>query len=164
MLSRHGRMLIGSWVVGIVCLSAAPLGAADSHDAHDAEDAVTMDLSVSRFMVFVPARDFALSKRFYLALGSELVDSGEDYAEFRWGEDRFIVRDEYQVQWAENFGVHVIVKDAAAFARWAAELVASGDFPGVRVEGPKDEPWGYRVTYVWDPSGISLRFSQSMKD
>ena len=120
----------------------------------------TDDLTVTRFMVFVPARDFALSKRFYVALGAELVDDGADYAEFRWGDDRFIVRDQYQPQWAENFGVHVIVKDAAAFARRASALSASGEFSGVRVEGPKKEPWGYLVTYVWDPSGISLRFSE----
>jgi len=121
------------------------------------------ELSVKRFMVFLPAKDLTLSKRFYLALGAELVDDGADYAEFKWANDRFIVRSEYQKDWAENFGVHVIVEDAAAFARRASELVASGDFPGVRVEGPRDEPWKYRVTYVWDPSGIELRFSQPMK-
>ena len=57
----------------------------------------------------------------------------------------------FSAQWAEHFGVHVIVKDAAACARRAAGLVDSGDFPGVRVERPKDEPWGCRVTCIWDP-------------
>ncbi len=156
---RHGAIVgISSWVLAFALLST-PAGA----HAADGDAAVSDDLTVTRFMVFVPAKDFALSKRFYLALGSELVDDGADYAEFRWGDDRFIVRDQYQAQWAEHFGVHVIVKDATAFARRASELAASGDFPGVRVEGPREEPWGYRVTYVWDPSGVSLRFSQPMK-
>jgi catechol 2,3-dioxygenase-like lactoylglutathione lyase family enzyme len=146
------------WVAACaLALSIAPLPAA-------ADGAATGDeLGVTRFMVFVPAKDFALSKRFYLALGSELVDEGADFAEFRWADDRFIVTNEYQAAWAENFKVHVIVKDAAAFARRASELAASGDFPGVRVEGPKEEPWGYRVTYVRDPSGVSLRFSEPIK-
>ena len=150
------------WASGIA-IGAAILVLASAPAPAIAEVPTEDDLTVTRFMVFVPAKDFSLSKRFYLALGAELVDDGEDYAEFRWGDDRFIVRDQYQAQWAEHFAVHVIVKDAAAFARRAAELAASGDFPGVRVEGPREEPWGYRVTYVWDPSGVSLRFSEPVK-
>ncbi len=149
-LAGHALALLGVGAIAVGPL-AAPAGAAED------------DLSVTTFMVFVPAKDFALSKRFYRALGSELVDDGADYAEFRWGDYRFIVSDEYQAQWAENFKVHVIVKDAAAFARRASQLAASGDFPGVTVEGPKEEPWGYKVTYVRDPSGVSLRFSEPNK-
>ena len=59
------------------------IAAADEKASEGADD-----LTVTRFMVFVPAKDFALSKRFYLALGAELVDDGADYAEFRWGDDR----------------------------------------------------------------------------
>ena len=151
-------------MVRLVWVTACVLGLfASPAESQEAPAAADDDLTVTRFMVFVPAKDFALSKRFYVELGAELVDDGADYAEFRWADDRFIVRDQYQAQWAEHFGVHVIVKDAAAFARRASELVASGEFPGVRVEGPRDEPWGYRVSYVWDPSGVSLRFSEPMK-
>ena len=96
-------------LLGMGALAVGPLAA----PAGAAED----DLSVTTFMMFVPAKDFALSKRFYRALGSERVDDGADYAEFKWGDYRFIVSEEYQAQWAENFKVHVIVKDAAAFAR-----------------------------------------------
>ena len=157
-IGRRNRVLI-CLLVAIGLIASPTL--ATHHEQAEATD--SSELSVKRFMVFLPAKDLALSKRFYLALGAELVDAGADYAEFKWADDRFILRSEYQKDWAENFGVHVIVEDAAAFARRARELVASGDFPGVRVEGPRDEPWKYRVTYVWDPSGIGLRFSQSLK-
>ncbi|MCP4906226.1 MAG: hypothetical protein GY910_14715 [bacterium] len=147
----------------ILILFALPT-LATHHDERDGmTTGVAAGLVVKRFMVFLPAKDLALSKRFYLAMGAELVDDGGDYAEFKWADDRFILRSETQNDWAENFGVHVIVEDAAAFARRAQELVASGNFPEVRVEGPRDEPWKYRVTYVWDPSGVGLRFSQSLK-
>lgn len=152
LLGYGATAAVSALIFGLCQVAAAGEAASD-----------TDDLTVTRFMVFVPAKDFALSKRFYLALGAKLIDDGSDYAEFGWGEDRFIVRDQYQPQWAENFGVHIIVKDAAAFARRASALVASGEFPGARVEGPKEEPWKYRVTYVWDPSGVSLRFSEPMK-
>ena len=153
-----GALTASILISGLASLSAAGDGATGGGAGGS-----TDDLTVTRFMVFVPAKDFELSKRFYVALGADLVDDGADYAEFRWGDDRFIVRDQYHPQWAENFGIHIIVKDADAFARRARALVASREFPGVRMEGPKDEPWRYRVTYVWDPSGVSLRFSEPMK-
>jgi len=160
------RFPIDRRACALVCsLVALGLLASPTFATHheQVETTGTANLSVKRFMVFLPAKDLALSKRFYLALGAELVDDGADYAEYKWANDRFILRSEYQKDWAENFGVHVIVEDATAFARRASELVASGDFPGVRVEGPRDEPWKYRVTYIWDPSGIELRFSQPIK-
>ena len=146
-------------MTGVQLLVAACVLCAGGSGA-DSEGSEADDLAVKRFMVFVPAKDFALSKRFYRELGSKLVDDGADYAEFQWGQDRFILRDQYQKEWAERFAVHVIVSDAEAFARRAAELIATGDFPGVRVEGPRDEPWGYRVTYVRDPSGVGLHFAE----
>jgi len=160
-IGRRNSAVICSLVA--IGLLAMPTIAAHHEQAEHEEAGAMEKLDVKRFMVFLPAKDLALSKQFYLAMGAEMVDDGADYTEFKWAEDRFILRSEYQKDWAENFGVHVIVEDAAAFARRAKELVASGKFPGVRVEGPRDEPWKYRVTYVWDPSGIGLRFSQSLK-
>jgi len=39
-------------------------------------------------------------------------------------------------------------------------VIASGDYPGAKVEGPREESWGFRVTYVWDPSGVLLHFAE----
>ena len=149
--------MCGALLAAFACALCAGGAAADS------QGPAASDLTVKRFMVFVPARDFALSKRFYLELGAKLVDDGQDYAEFQWGQDRFILRDQYQKEWAEQFAVHVIVSDAEAFARRVAELIASGDFSAARVEDPRDEPWGYRVTYVRDPSGVGLHFAEPRK-
>jgi len=41
-------------------------------------------------------------------------------------------------------------------------VIAGGDYPGARVEGPRDESWGFRVTYVWDPSGVLLHFAEPL--
>jgi len=47
-------------------------------------------------------------------------------------------------------------------AEHARRRLAGGAFENARVEGPRNEPWGYQVTWVHDPSGVLLRFSQPL--
>jgi uncharacterized glyoxalase superfamily protein PhnB len=118
--------------------------------------------AASDLKVFVPARDFALSRRFYAALGFHENWVEGDLAEFEiWGH-RFLLQNYYQPDWAGNFMLHVRVDDAAAWARHAAAVIASGDYPGTKVEGPREESWGFRVSYVWDPSRVLLHFAEPL--
>jgi uncharacterized glyoxalase superfamily protein PhnB len=110
--------------------------------------------------VFAPAKDFAVSKRFYAALGFSANWEEGDLAEFEIAGVRFLLQNLYEPTWAGHFMLHVRVDDAAAWARHANAVIASGDYPGARVEGPRDESWGFRVTYVWDPSGVLLHFAE----
>jgi uncharacterized glyoxalase superfamily protein PhnB len=112
--------------------------------------------------VFVPAKDFALSKRFYAALGFHAKWEEGDLAEFEIGGTRFLLQNLYEPTWAGHFMLHVRVDDAAAWARYANSVIAGGEYPGTRVEGPRDEPWGFRVTYVWDPSRVLLHFAEPL--
>jgi uncharacterized glyoxalase superfamily protein PhnB len=116
----------------------------------------------SDLKVFVPAKDFALSKRFYAALGFHPNWEEGDLAEFEIGGTRFLLQNLYHPVWAGHFMMHVRVDDAAAWARHAQAVIESGDYPGARVEGPRDESWGFRVTYVWDPSQVLLHFAERL--
>jgi catechol 2,3-dioxygenase-like lactoylglutathione lyase family enzyme len=102
---------------------------------------------------FVPARDFDLSKRFYTALGFAKVLDGE-VAIFRIGSTSFLLQNYFQKEWAENFMLQLMVDDLDA---WWAHLV-SLDLPrtfGVPApKAPALQPWGLRVAYVVDPSGV----------
>jgi uncharacterized glyoxalase superfamily protein PhnB len=118
--------------------------------------------TASDLKVFVPAKDFALSKRFYAALGFHLNWEEGDLAEFEIGGVRFLLQNLYEPKWAGYFMLHVRVEDAAAWARHAHGVIASGDYPGAKVEGPRDESWGFRVTYVHDPSSVLLHFAEPL--
>jgi hypothetical protein len=63
---------------------------------------------------FIPARDFALSKNFYEALGFEKVLDG-DVAIFRAGSGGFILQPYYEKDWAENFMMQLMVDDLDAW-------------------------------------------------
>jgi uncharacterized glyoxalase superfamily protein PhnB len=118
--------------------------------------------AASDLKVFVPAKDFALSKRFYAALGFHPNWEEGDLAEFEiWGV-RFLLQNLYEPTWAGYFMMHIRVDDAAGWARHAQAVIASGDYPGTKVEGPRDESWGFRVTYVWDPSQVLLHFAEPL--
>ena len=110
--------------------------------------------------IFVPAKDYAVSRSFYLALGGRLVWEIQGMAEIAWGGVRFLLQDFYVKDWAENFVMHLPVADAAAWHVHLEAMIAEGAYPGIRARPPKTEPWGATVTYAWDPSGVLLQFAQ----
>lgn len=118
------------------------------------------NLGINDVRVFVPAKDFAVSKDFYFALGWKLQRSDENIALMEAGNQRFYLQNYYAREWAENFMLHVSVDDARAWHEHVSRLIASNRFPGARVSAPKQEPYGALVTHVWDPSGVLIHFAQ----
>lgn len=102
---------------------------------------------------FLPARDFDLSKRFYEALGFEkLLDA--DVAIFRMGRGEFLLQSYYQKDWAENFMMQLMVDDLDAWWRHIQSLDLPGRFGVAPPKAPALQPWGLRIAYVTDPSGV----------
>lgn len=108
---------------------------------------------------FLPAKDFDLSKSFYETLGFVKELDGE-VAIFRIGASSFLLQRYFQKEWAENFMMQLMVDDLDA---WWAHLV-SLDLParfGVpEPKAPELQPWGLRVAYVVDPSGVLWHVAQ----
>lgn len=119
------------------------------------------DFSASDLRPFVPARDFAASKRFYTALGWETrdVDTGLALVRVADGE-HFYLQDFYIQQVAENFMLHLTVTDAQAWHQRVESVLRNGAFPGAGVQPPKLQPYGAIVTFVHDPAGVLLHLCQ----
>jgi hypothetical protein len=102
---------------------------------------------------FIPAKDFDLSKAFYEALGFKKLLDG-DVAIFAVGASAFILQRYYKKEWAENCMMQMMVDDVDAW--W--ERIESLQLPKVfGVQAPKApamQPWGLRVAYVYDPTGV----------
>ena len=102
---------------------------------------------------FLPAKDFDLSKAFYEALGFKKLLDG-DVAIFGVGASAFILQRYYKKEWAENCMMQMMVDNLDAW--W--EHIEALDLPKVfDVQPPKPptmQPWGLRVGYVYDPSGV----------
>jgi len=108
---------------------------------------------------FLPAKDFAISKRFYEALGFEkLLDS--EVAIFQMGASSFILQNYFQKDWAENFMMQLIVDDVDAWWTHLASLDLPARFGVQAPKPPAMQPWGLRIAYVYDPSGVLWHVAQ----
>jgi len=102
---------------------------------------------------FLPAKDFDLSKAFYEALGFEkLLDS--DVAIFAAGSGGFVLQRYFQKEWAENAMMQLMVDDLDAWWAWIVALDLPRRFNVQPPRPPAQQPWGLRVAYVFDPSGV----------
>jgi len=108
---------------------------------------------------FVPARDFAVSKRFYETLGFEkLLDS--DVAIFKVGTGGFILQRFDQQELIENFMMQLMVDDLDAWWAHINSLDLTGRFSVQPPRKPAMQPWGLRVAYLVDPSGVLWHVAQ----
>ncbi len=108
---------------------------------------------------FLPSQDFALSKRFYEALGFEKILDSE-VAIFRIGATAFILGQHYQKDWAGNFMMQLMVDDLDAWWTHIQSLDLPAKF-GVRAPtAPETQPWGIRIAYVVDPCGVLWHIAQ----
>lgn len=112
---------------------------------------------------FMPAKDFELSKRFYEALGFEKVLDGE-VAIFNAGSGGFILQRYYQEDWANNFMMQLMVDDLDVWWAHIESLELATHFGVPAPKPPAMQPWGLRVLFVVDPSGVLWHIAQRRKD
>ncbi len=112
---------------------------------------------------FMPAKDFELSKRFYEALGFEKVLDSE-VAIFNAGSGGFILQRYFQEDWAGNFMMQLMVDDLDAWWTHIESLDLATHFGVAPPKPPALQPWGLRVAYVVDPSGVLWHVCQRRQD
>lgn len=109
---------------------------------------------------FLPSKDFVLSKKFYETLGfAKLLDSS-DVAIFRVGTGAFLLQRRYQRDWAENCMMQLMVDDLDSWWSKIVSLDLPGRFAVEPPRGPALQPWGLRVAYLVDPSGVLWHVAQ----
>src|SRR5436189_5304843 len=97
--------------------------------------------NVQDLRCFVPAKHFALSRRFYATLGFREVWSDSKLALFELGRFRFFLQDYFVLQWAANAVLDLAVADADAFWAHLDALKLPEQFPGaVRIGAPERDP------------------------
>ncbi|KGK56144.1 MULTISPECIES: VOC family protein [Xanthomonas] len=119
-------------------------------------------LSSQQLKVFVPARDYALSQRFYRALGFVQEDEVGNVTCFRHGAQcAFLLQDFYVRELAENLMLHLWVDDADGWWQHVHDIGLDEQF-GVTFSAPEDRPWGARDFTLHDPSGVLWRIGQPL--
>lgn len=116
-------------------------------------------MEITNCRVYVPARDFALSQRFYAAMGFTLTPGWGGTVDCDLGAMKFRLQDYYVQDWAGNFMFVIGVDDAQAWYDRAVAL--QSEFPMIRAKPPEpvdDDREGTTdlVTHIVDPSGVLL--------
>jgi hypothetical protein len=121
-------------------------------------EAAALSRTVGAMRPMVPAKDFDVSKRFYIELGFQPRPLAERLVEMQLGMFAFILQDYYVREWADNFVVHVTVSDVGLW--W--DHIVSLDLParyGVKTQAPDSQGWAV-VASVTDPSSVLWRFAE----
>lgn len=64
------------------------------------------NLEITDVRVFVPAKDFSMSKSFYESLGWTVKWGDDNLALLEVADQRFYLQNYYAKEWAENFMLH----------------------------------------------------------
>ena len=110
--------------------------------------------------VFVPAKNFDISRDFYVEAGWKLIFEGEGIAELELGKSRFYLQDFYVKDWANNFMLYVDVQDAQVWFEHMRKIVENKRYKPARVKVPEKKDHGALVAFAWDPSGVLIHFAQ----
>jgi uncharacterized glyoxalase superfamily protein PhnB len=113
---------------------------------------------------FVPAKDFALSRQFYLDLGFTENWRDEQTAELQLGGFRFLLQGFYVKDHAENFMMHLMVKDADEWWTHIKDVGLTEKYQLYMAKPPELQPWGLRVLYLTDPTGVLWHIADQPKE
>jgi len=108
---------------------------------------------------FVPSKDYAVSKRFYERLGFEKLFDGQ-IALFRIGDCEVLIQDFYEKKHAENYMMQLLVDYVDAWWKYIESLELTKEFDVQPPRPPAMQPWGLRVSYLFDPSGVLWHVAQ----
>lgn len=105
---------------------------------------------------FIPAKDFAISKRFYQHIGflAERVFSDGRGGILSLGTSSFILQTFFVKEHAENYMMQLVVRN---IDQWWCHIQAANlpeTFGVIAPKPPQMQPWGIVVFYVVDPTGV----------
>ena len=116
---------------------------------------------VTEIKAFVPAKDFARSKQFYTDIGFTMASDGGDIAYFHFEQASFLLQDFYVQTHADNFMMHLLVKDVEAWWQRIHDARVVETY-GVTLSQIELQPWRMRDFCLTDPTGVLWRIGQNV--
>lgn len=112
---------------------------------------------------FVPSKDPNISKAFYTDLGFTVNWSNDEISELQMGSFRFLLQKFYVPQHAGNFMMSLSVINVDAWWEYTQQREFPKKYPGIMCKAPQMQPWGIRVLYLSDPTGVLWHIIESPK-
>jgi hypothetical protein len=106
---------------------------------------------------FIGAKDFALAKAFYAAIGFTVTEIQPDFCVCANQSVIFYLQDYFVKDWIDNTMLFIEVTDVQQCYQDLKALDLPSKFKGVRLTPIREEPWG-KECFLHDPSGILWHF------
>ncbi|MFO0934980.1 MAG: hypothetical protein U0798_00510 [Gemmataceae bacterium] len=120
-----------------------------------------MAIHATTLYPFVPSGPhFARSIDFFCSLGFTIDWQNDDLASLRFGGARFLLQKYQNRELQENLMIVYEVNDLDAYSARLQSLKLTERFPEVRVNEPKQFPWG-RELHIIDLAGVCWHVRQS---
>ena len=120
-----------------------------------------MKATASTLYPFVPSGgDYPLALRFFAFLGFKKEWEYPGVSGLRFGGAYFILQQADIPEWQTNQMVTFEVDDLEGYWTELQALDLPAQFPGVRINPPKDFPWG-RELHIIDPAGVCWHIRKS---
>jgi catechol 2,3-dioxygenase-like lactoylglutathione lyase family enzyme len=125
-----------------------------SPELSDLTEARMAPSKILNLMAFVPAKDFELSRRFYRDLGFHENWGDSQACEFELEGFRFLLQNFYVKDHAGNFMMSLLVEDADKWWEYIQSIALAKKYDLYMAKPPTLQPWGLRVLYLTDPTGV----------
>jgi hypothetical protein len=108
---------------------------------------------------FIGARNYAISRNFYLDLGFEEIITSEKMSYFSIGEFGFYLQDAYVKDWIDNSMIFLELENLESNLKNIQSLGLTEKYENVRLSEIKYNEWGNEF-FLHDPSGILWHFGK----
>jgi hypothetical protein len=102
---------------------------------------------------FIGARDFELSRNFYLDMGFTESILSHNMSYFKTDAIGFYLQDAYIKDWVDNSMIFMEVEDVSRYWTELSALNITSRYKGVKITPIRVYDWG-KECFVHDPSGI----------
>ena len=122
---------------------------------------------IKEIKVFIPCSPNGIEEsiNFYQDLGFSTITRTDTICSIDTHQGfKFIIRNRYNKDLAENLMLQIWVDNLAAWELHLKTLNLEEKYPNVKVSKASDEPWGWRIIYVWDPAGVLLHIGQPLSE
>ena len=111
-------------------------------------------MDVTDIKVFVPSKDYGISKLFYSEIGFKPKFVTDDLTLFQGGSCSLYLQRFYNQELADNFMLQICVSDIEE----AFDVCSSSEHK-TRITPVEQQVWG-KVFYVWGPAGELLHITE----
>ena len=121
-----------------------------------------MSQNIISIRLFIGAKDFAVSRKFYSDLGFKESVLSHNMSYFSKQGMGFYLQDAYVKDWIDNTMVFLEVENVDRYYDEVLALDLPGKYEGVRLIPMRYESWG-KEFFLHDPSGILWHFGEFAK-